>query len=237
MAFSAVPQKSPAGMQAAAQPMARAPATQMQQAAPSGGGALNWRNTEGGRAALLRATQANSKRNSGQGPDALYKDLLAQDDAAWGEKQKGLQDQMGLFQRQAQNLNARTGGTIAGGYASMTGAALGKGMQAYNQGAQEHGDRRRQLMLAWLDKKMQGKNRAEERSWQLSDMASQQAHEIDLERMRNMGTTPDMNAYGGAGGAGEAPGVSGPLMPKKDDGTYDTSKWTRQPDGSYRLNM
>lgn len=171
---------------------------QMQQAAP------NFKQAGGGQmpvfsSAAVQSALANYKGNqkSGAAPgapaqdnnvmgdiDKMYQDLLGEDAKAWEDQQGKLQGQMAGFGREADILNARIGGgTIDGGYAALSGAALGKGMDAYNDAAQQHGDRRRNLMLSWMDKQIGEKRRLQEKQW--SDDAWNRQRAADLEDLAN----------------------------------------------------
>lgn len=117
--------------------------------------------------------------------NAFYQQLLNDDASSWQQEQGQLQNQMGAFGREADVMNARMGRSMGGGYASLAGGALGKGMQAYNQASQAHGDRRRQLQLAWLDKQLQEKQRQEERGWQQDDQNKDQEMQL-MQMLANM---------------------------------------------------
>ena len=150
--------------------------------------------TEDEIAEKVEATQDDAAATPESEYDKLYKSLLGEDDAAWKEQQGLLQDEMGSYQRAADVQNARLGRNAAGGgYASLAGGALGKGMEQYRMAMMQHGDRRRALQLAWLDKSMAEKNRAEDKSWEKErfniergDTLAAQAENRDTETMNAM---------------------------------------------------
>lgn len=85
--------------------------------------------------------------------DRLYQDQLSGADKMWQNQQHELQGQMAGFQRQADSLNARMGGSIAGGYAGLAGSALGQGMTAYNQATNDYQKQRNDIMMKWAERK------------------------------------------------------------------------------------
>jgi hypothetical protein len=92
-------------------------------------GAGNGGNVPGG-AGAAGAGETGAQAN----PDAInsiYQPMIDAMNASWGNQETNLKNQMGAFQRQADIINARTGRSIAGGYASLAGGALGRGMDAY----------------------------------------------------------------------------------------------------------
>jgi hypothetical protein len=103
----------------------------------------------------------------------LYEDILGQHDASWAEQQKLLQSQMGAGQRSADNLNARMGRSIGGGYSQLQGQAMAGGMRAMSQAKLSSDEQRRGVMLDWLEKQLGEKQRQEERGWAQEDMDAQ----------------------------------------------------------------
>ena len=117
--------------------------------------------------------------------DAFNK-LMEDDAAAWAGQQGTLQNQMDRFMVGADSMNARMGGSIAGGFAGLAGAALGQGMAQYNAAALDHSNRQRATQLAWLDKTIAEGQRQEERDWAVGDMAEDR--EMQLIQMVADGT-------------------------------------------------
>lgn len=114
--------------------------------------------------------------------DQMYQDMLGDDAKDWERQQALVQGQMGAFGREADIMNARmNGGMMGGGYAGLAGAAMGKGVNAMEQADLTHRDRRREMQLAWMDKKLDESKRQEERGWQKEDNAS--ADDMDYMRM------------------------------------------------------
>jgi hypothetical protein len=107
--------------------------------------------------------------------EGYYQDLLGEDAADWEKKQEALRGEMAGYGRQADLLNSRMGhSSISGGYASLSGAALGKGMEAFNEAEMAHSERRRQLQLEYMGKKIEEARRQEERGWQQEDQSEDQ---------------------------------------------------------------
>jgi hypothetical protein len=94
---------------------------------------------------------------------------MADDEKSWQGQQQMLQQQMNQFMVQSDSMNARMGGSLAGGSAGLSGVALSQGMRAYNDAAQDYANRRRQTQLAWLDQQIEHGQRQEEHGWALND--------------------------------------------------------------------
>lgn len=122
---------------------------------------------------------------------AEYEGIMADDEKSWQDQQGVLQGEMAGFQREADSINARMGGSIAGGYAGLAGAALGEGMRAYNNAAQDYANRRRATQLAWLDKKVDQGQRQEEHGWAMNDGMSQAT--LDQLLFEESGLVPGAN--------------------------------------------
>jgi hypothetical protein len=153
-----------------------------------------WNKEPGGGAGTPAPTTDPGAGSTMDDIDAFYNDILADDEAAWGKQQGMLQEDMGGFMREADVMNARMGRSMGGGYASMAGAALGKGMRAYNEADLAHGDRRRQLQLAYLDRQLEEKRRQEDRGWQNedNDKADEMSMLQQMMGMEGFEMTPDM---------------------------------------------
>ena len=143
---------------------------------------------------------------------AEYEGIMADDEKSWQDQQGVLQGEMAGFQREADSINARMGGSIAGGYAGLAGSALGEGMRAYNNAAQDYANRRRATQLAWLDKKVDQGQRQEEHGWAMNDGMSRAAIEQAL--FDQSGVVP-----GGSGSLGG--GTSGGFSVGDDHYTGD----------------
>jgi hypothetical protein len=100
---------------------------------------------------------------------AAFQGVMADDEKSWQGQQQMLQRQMDQYMVQSDSMNARMGGSLAGGSAGLAGAALGQGMRAYNDAAQDYANRRRQTQLAWLDQQIEHGQRQEEHGWALND--------------------------------------------------------------------
>lgn len=102
--------------------------------------------------------------------DKYYNDLLAADEKTWQQSQGMLQNQMSGFARQGDILSNRLGHSVGGGgYAMMSGQALAKGMQVYNQADIAHQQQERQLRLDYMDKRIEEARRQEDRTHQVED--------------------------------------------------------------------
>jgi hypothetical protein len=138
--------------------------------------------------------------------EKFYQDMLGQQDTAWQGQQQALQGEMAAFGREADSLNARMGGSIAGGYAGLAGSALGSGMKAYSEAANDYQQQRSDTMMKWMDQKLQDRNRAEDRTWTVEDRDTQ--NKIDMLGLQLQ--------YGDQPGAGQ---YVADAMGNKDDGT------------------
>jgi hypothetical protein len=98
-----------------------------------------------------------------------FQGVMADDEKSWQGQQQMLQQQMNQFMVQSDSMNARMGGSLAGGSAGLSGVALSQGMRAYNDAAQDYANRRRQTQLAWLDQQIEHGQRQEEHGWALND--------------------------------------------------------------------
>lgn len=139
------------------------------------------------------AGAANPSAN-GNDLDAFYKQLLGDDATQWADEQGLLQKQMHGFDRQADIINARSGRSIAGGYASLAGGAVGKGMDAYRQAANDHMANRRQLQLNYLQQKLTDNRWQTERQDKLNSQAQDrdmQTQQMIVDAADQMGLTPD----------------------------------------------
>lgn len=158
--------------------------------------------------------------------DKFYQDLLGADAADWEKKQGLLREDMGAFGREADIMNARMGGGVmGGGYASLAGAALGKGMRAFSEAELAHNDRRRELQLAWLDKQLAERQRQEDRRWEMEDQdkADELAMLQMLMGMEGFEMTPEMfdRYFGGLGAEyGDVPNSQG-NTPQEQRDFYD----------------
>jgi hypothetical protein len=98
--------------------------------------------------------------NTAQGKiDSFYSNFENSLKEQWDKQQGVLQGQMSGFQREADSLNARMGGSIAGGYSSLAGSGLNKGMNAFNDAAKDHND----LLMANSRDKFNATTRLDER--------------------------------------------------------------------------
>jgi hypothetical protein len=155
---------------------------------------------------------------------------LADDEASWKDEQARLQNQMGAFGREADIMNARMGRSIGGGYASLAGAAMGKGMDAYGRAAQAHTTDRNKLQAAYLDKQLQEKRyqeglsredaqRAEERGWAKEDQAAADTRAFEQMYFEQYGEYPSKEAIAQAA-VGDMAGAM--AMGKENDGKNES---------------
>lgn len=110
----------------------------------------------------------------------LYQDLLGSQDTQWQNQQHALQGDMANFNRQADSLNARMGGSIAGGYAGLQGAALGQGMNAYNNAANTYQTNRQATMAKWMDAQLQQGSAQQQHDWSTEAQDKQSAQDMAM---------------------------------------------------------
>lgn len=107
----------------------------------------------------------------------FYGNLTKQQDADWQQQQGLLKGQMAGFQREADSLNARMGGSIAGGYAGLAGSGLNQGMNAFNKAALAYNQLRQQTGQQAFNAMLNEQQTQRGRAWALTDQANQQAYD------------------------------------------------------------
>jgi len=155
--------------------------------------------------------------------DEYWQQLLGDDASDWEKKQQALRGEMAGYGREADLINSRMGhSSISGGYASVAGAALGKGMEAYSDAELAHNERRRQMQLEYLQYQVEERRRQEEHGWQQEDQAnSDQMHIIDLLATTEMppGMDPEVWLSGDLDAIQEALGASEGSASETKNGT------------------
>ncbi len=99
--------------------------------------------------------------------NAFYDSLMQQQEGDWQKQQGILQNQMGGFQREADSLNARMGGSIAGGYAGLAGSGLNRGMQEFNKASLAYNQLRQATGRDKFGALQRESERQEEHTWDL----------------------------------------------------------------------
>lgn len=157
--------------------------------------------------------------------NSLHDKMAGRQEDLWKQNQGTLQGEMQGFKREADSLNARMGGSIAGGYAGLAGSAMGKGMDSYNRASLQH-----QAAMMGLEKDRFGQvlseqHRGEERGWAKEDQEFNRTR--DLERMifESTGEIPSQQLVDSvAAGGGYNP-------PSKEYATHYTNQVNGMPEG------
>lgn len=97
--------------------------------------------------------------------NTFYDSLTKQQDADWDKQQGMLQGQMAGFQREADSLNARMGGSIAGGYAGLAGSGLTRGMDEFNKASLAYNQLRQATQRDQFNALTDERQRQEEHTW------------------------------------------------------------------------
>ncbi len=154
--------------------------------------------------------------------EQLYQDQMSGLDKQWGQQQSTLQNEMAGFRRQADSLNARMGGSIAGGYAGLAGSALGQGMDSYNKAANDYQSKRMDTMRQWATRQQDISDR--NKQYDL-DMAG-----LELQYSDTPGSKAIFDSLGG--GAVGADGKPTNSTRQEDSTTIDRraniTKWTAE---------
>jgi hypothetical protein len=165
--------------------------------------------------------------------EGYYQDLLGEDAADWEKKQEALRGEMAGYGRQADLLNSRMGhSSVSGGYASLSGAALGKGMEAFNEAEMAHSERRRQLQLEYMGKKIEEARRQEERGWQQEDQADDQWMQAIEWALTNDMAPGDVEEFMSALDGGASPQEAMEALADGKKGDPNTGGVTRSADGN-----
>lgn len=124
-------------------------------------------------------------------PNQLYADFMKGDEQSWQQRQGQLQNQMGGMQRRAAINSVRAGMSFGGGGAnSLAGAAMGRGVQAFNEAELAHRDRKNNFLLGWIDRQDKDRRRQEEESWVSRRVQDDQAFELFKLGITSGGQTP-----------------------------------------------
>ncbi len=134
------------------------------------------------------------------GINTFYGNMAGQQAADWQQQQGALQGQMAGFSRQADSLNARMGGSVAGGYAGLAGQGLNQGMEQFNKASMAYNQLRQATGRDQFNALQRNSERNQEHDWDLQQRAEDAEGRAAAAAAENgpMGSAGEANYYSNA---------------------------------------